>query len=613
MSDVIRLLPDSVANQIAAGEVIQRPASVIKELVENAVDAGADDIQIVVRDAGKTLIQVIDNGCGMTETDARLAFERHATSKIRGAEDLFALRTMGFRGEALPSICAISRVELRTKTADSDIGTKLIIEGSKVESQEICVCDQGSNFQVKNIFFNVPARRRFLSSDATELSNIVREFERMALANPNIRFRLDTGSRTIVLTSGSMLNRISELWKKNLKMQLIPVKVDLPILKIEGYISRPEFARRRNALQYLLVNGRNMRHPAFRNEILRCYENLIARDTQPCFFLSFTVDPSTIDVNIHPTKQDIKFQNEWDIRTVLSSAVKSALGKNAAMPSIDFSMAPLDVRPLKEGEKVSPPESGVDTNYNPFRQNKPHRLNTMKNWDRLYSDFMSASENNEDEKEREKIDVFDTSYTKTSDLMPIEEVDNSLPPMCIQCGNKYIATGSDKGIILIDAYRAQVKFLYEEFIKSASGKHPSVQRLVFPETVILDSPQQEALHVIEDDLRRLGIDIEYVEDSVWKILAFPPMMNSDSPAETFIAILDSMADEEQSPALENGIDRIALYMARASAIKGYRKMTETDMEHIVSKLFKLPDPAYTPDGKTIMVSIEGKRFENLFG
>ncbi len=313
MSDVIKLLPDSVANKIAAGEVVQRPASVIKELVENAVDAGASDIKIYIKDAGRTLIQVVDNGAGMSPIDARMAFERHATSKIKHADDLFRLHTMGFRGEALPSICAISQIEMRTRTQEEQMGSLLLINGSKVEKQEQCVCEKGTSLSVKNLFFNVPARRKFLKSDNVELMNIMREFERLALVNNHIHLSIDTGTRQIDLRQASFHQRINDIWKNNLKMQLLPVEVDTSLVKIHGYISRPEFARRRNALQFLIVNGRNMRHPYFHKGILSCFEGLIASDTQPCYFLKFEVDPSTIDVNIHPTKHEIKFEYEAEI------------------------------------------------------------------------------------------------------------------------------------------------------------------------------------------------------------------------------------------------------------------------------------------------------------
>lgn len=366
MIDIIRRLPDSVANQIAAGEVIERPASVIKELVENAVDAGADHIQIVVKDAGRTLIQVVDNGKGMSMTDARMAFERHATSKITAADDLFSLHTMGFRGEALPSICAISQTELFTQRRDDKIGTHLVLNGSKVESQEPAVCAPGSNFMVKNLFFNIPARRKYMKSDATELSAIMREFERMALVNNQIHFSFDSGSRKIDLRPGTFKQRIADIWKNNLNLQLLPLDVDTSLVKISGFISRPEFARRRNALQYLIVNGRNMKHPYFRKAILSAYEGLIATDTEPCFFIKFDVDPSTIDVNRSPQKQVIQFENESAIWPILKASVRAALGKFAAAPSIDFTVDPVDVAPLKRGEAPVTPGQDIDPTYNPF-------------------------------------------------------------------------------------------------------------------------------------------------------------------------------------------------------------------------------------------------------
>ncbi len=353
MSDIIRLLPDSVANQIAAGEVIQRPASVIKELVENAVDAGATDIRIFIRDAGRTLIQVVDNGKGMTETDARMAFERHATSKIAQADDLFTLHTMGFRGEALPSICAIAQIELKTRTADDQIGTRLVINASKVEMQEPSLCEPGSNIMVKNLFFNVPARRKFLKSDSVETANIMREFERLALVNNNIRLSIDRDGKTLDLRPGSFKQRIADIWKNNINLQLLPVEVDTSLVKISGFVSRPENARRRNALQYLIVNGRNMRHPYFHRAIISCYESLIPADSQPCYFIKFDVDPQTIDVNIHPTKNEIKFENEQQIWPILVAAVRASLGKFAAVPSIDFTDEAL---PLERRDSVRAPD-----------------------------------------------------------------------------------------------------------------------------------------------------------------------------------------------------------------------------------------------------------------
>ena len=368
MSDIIKLLPDSVANQIAAGEVIQRPASVIKELVENAIDAGATSIEIVLKDAGRTLIQVIDNGSGMSETDARLAFERHATSKIRNADDLFALHTMGFRGEALASIAAIAQVELRTRMKDAPMGTHLCINASQCESQEPDYCPSGCNFMIKNIFFNVPARRKFLKSNQVELSNIVREFEKLALVNYTTEFKLsNNGNMMYQLMGGdSFKQRIVSIFSKSLSQQLIPIEAETSVVKIYGFVSRPENARKRNYLQYLFVNGRHMRHPYFHKAIIQCFDQLISADSQPNYFLHFSVDPETIDVNIHPTKSEIKFENEQVIWQILFAAVKETLGKFSAVPTIEFDTEGDIEIPVGNTDDVEMPEIEFDPNYNPF-------------------------------------------------------------------------------------------------------------------------------------------------------------------------------------------------------------------------------------------------------
>ena len=337
MNDIIRQLPDSVANQIAAGEVIQRPASVIKELVENSIDAGADSVTIILKDAGRTLIQVIDNGSGMSDTDARMAFERHATSKISRADDLFTLNTMGFRGEALASIAAIAQVELRTMRRGETLGTRIVINGSRVESQEPEAGVPGSNMMVKNLFFNVPARRKFLKKDSVELSNIMREFERLALVNIGVDFTLISNDVTLhSLRRASLKQRIADLFGRSLDKQIVPLDTDTSIVRINGFIGLPENARKRNALQYLMVNGRNMRHPYFHKAIMQCYERLITADVQPNYFINLTVDPETIDVNIHPTKSEIKFENEQAIWQILTAAVRESLGRFNAAPAIDF-------------------------------------------------------------------------------------------------------------------------------------------------------------------------------------------------------------------------------------------------------------------------------------
>lgn len=630
MSDVIRLLPDSVANQIAAGEVIQRPASVLKELVENAVDAGATEIQIVIKDAGRTLIQVIDNGKGMSETDARLAFERHATSKINNASDLFSLQTMGFRGEALPSICAISQVELKTMPEGETKGTRLVISGSKVELQEPCICAKGSNFMVKNIFFNVPARRKFLKSDSVELSNIMREFERLALVNNNIKMSIDTGLKVHNFPIGSFKQRIGDIWKNNLNMQLVPIEVDTSLVKITGFVSRPEFARRRNPLQFLIVNGRNMRHPYFHKAIVACYDNLIASDTQPCYFIKFEVNPSTIDVNIHPTKNEIKFENEQQIWPILQASVKAALGKFAAVPSIDFDEDAMAVAPPRAGDFVEAPKIKIDTSYNPFNNPYDKRRATYSDggnrnigqeyrptkvsndWQKLYTKFVGEKKASTEEKSN----VIDFQQKVSSAQENIFSTD--VAPLCIQYSDKYIISPSRDGIMIIDQHRAHVRVLFERYLAMARKSQPSVQHVMFAELLELDEAQQLVFEGIEDDIRRLGFMIEYQEDNKWMITGVPTSIINKNPKDVILHIIDTV--NENSP--DYGTDdvltsdrllgKIALVMARSAAIQRGQKLSPTEMEHLMGELFRLENHLFTPTGNPIVKVISEQNIVSMF-
>lgn len=630
MDDVIRLLPDSVANQIAAGEVIQRPAAVIKELVENAADAGATDIKIYVKDAGKTLIQVIDNGRGMTETDARMAFERHATSKIKCADDLFSLHTMGFRGEALPSICSISQVELRTRTQDSQMGTRVVINGSQVECQEPCMCDKGTSISVRNLFFNHPARRKFLKSDAGELGHIMREFERMSLVNNKLHISIDTGSRLIDLRPGTMLQRINDLWKNNLNMQLIPIDVDTDLVKIQGYISRPEFARRRNALWHLIANGRHINHLKMHKVITGCFDNLIATDTQPCYFIKLEVDPAEIDINIHPSKNEVKLEREKEILSILGASVKAALGKFAATPQIDFDTDLVPVQPAGEGAPENPGIK-VPSGYNPFNigtdinytpENKPSYSqpssssgtsyngsgrNNVRNWDTLYTRFM----NRQEESAREKGDI--------EGVLPAIE-DNPLPPGkdCFQYAEKYIVTTTRSGILIIDQHRAHLKILYEDCLRNVRRMEVTSQRVLFPEIVQLEPEQQDALARVQQELSAIGFSLEYEEDNKWSIAAVPTMISQSDARETVLRILESVREESDSYGTEGNpvddiMERMALVMARSAAIVRGRKLSGTEMENLVGQLLSLPDPSLTPSGKLIFTILDEDRLKSLLG
>lgn len=620
MPDIIKLLPDSVANQIAAGEVIQRPASVIKELVENSIDAGATDIQIYIKDAGRTLIQVVDNGKGMTPTDARMAFERHATSKIREAADLFSLHTMGFRGEALPSICAISQIELRTRTVSDPIGTRLVINATKVENQESVACDAGANIMVKNLFFNVPARRKFLKSDNVELSNILREFERLALVNNSVRMKIDTGSRVIDLKPASFHQRIVDIWKNSLDLHLIPIEVDTSLVKISGYISRPEYARRRNPLQYLIVNGRNMRHPYFHKAITGCYEPLIAPDTQPCYFLKFTVDPESIDVNIHPTKNEIKFEYEQDIWPILQAAVKAALGKFGAVPSIDFSVDVLPSVPLEGSNKPVEPKISVPEDYNPFagalfngQTNKPTYSYPKKNnppsrWDNLYSEFIKGAhgfgDKNEEEKDKGTIPGF------SKEISPEQ--------LCLQFNDNYIVTTSREGVIIVDQRRAHIKILFEEYLSHIRSEEHSTQGVMFPDSIEIDQSQLDTFEEILPELNKIGFLIEYDSDKRWNITGVPSFAKNLNAREIVHRMIDSADDagvnygKDSRESFQRLPEKLALVMARGSAIHYGQKLTTEEMEHIVSKLFALPDPSFTPNGQKIFYMIELSSLQSIF-
>ena len=622
MSDIIRLLPDSVANQIAAGEVIQRPASVIKELVENAVDAGATDIRIVVKDAGKTLIQVADNGSGMSETDVRMAFERHATSKIKKADDLFTLRTMGFRGEALPSICAISEVEVRTRTADSQIGTRMVIVGSKVTEQEPCVCEKGTVISVRKIFFNVPARRKFLKSDNVELSNFMREFERLALVNNHIRLGIDNGTRQLDLRAASLRLRIEDIWKGTLKSDhLIPVDVDTSLVKIEGFVSRPEFARRRNPLQYLIVNGRNMRHPYFHKAIVSCYESLIASDTMPNYFVKFTVDPATIDVNIHPTKNEIKFEYEQQIWPILVSAVKTALGKYSAVPSIDFSADPVPLHPLRAGDMPTAPRVEYRDDYNPFASQRQRADRPASNWERLYDAFRNGG------RESELVDA-PVPERSAETTMPPQDGDgqqlfaesagvSEVAPLCMQYASKYIVTTTRDGLVIIDQHRAHVKILYEEYLQKIGKAEAVSQTVMFPEPIELDESQQTALGEVMDELRRIGFTLEYEEGTTWRVTAVPAMLKNAEPRDVIMRILDSVTADSVNYGKEGNVasglnERVALVMARSAAIRRGQKLTVTEMESITGSLFSMPDPSLTPSGNRIFSVLDETYIQRIF-
>ena len=633
MSDVIRLLPDSVANQIAAGEVIHRPASVIKELVENSVDAGATHIQIILKDAGRTLIQVVDNGCGMSDTDARLAFERHATSKISQAADLFALNTMGFRGEALASIAAIAQVDLRTMRRGESVGTRLIINGSKVESQEPEACQPGSNMMVKNLFFNVPARRKFLKKDSVELSNILREFERLALVNPELEFTLVHNDSVLhQLLRGSLKQRIGDLFGKSLEKQIIPVETETSIVKVTGFVGLPECARKRNALQYFFVNGRNMRHPYFHKAVMQCYEQLIPSDEQPNYFLNFEVAPDSIDVNIHPTKNEIKFENEQSIWQILVAAIKESLGKFNAVPSINFDAEDMPDIPAFTPDANAQHGIELDLSYNPFASTPvsstpkssgggtPSSWRRETNavtgdWEKLYANFTGKRDDSIENIRASAINEIDAIVD-----IPEEEVivqskldieSDEVVQNLMQIKNRYILSPSKSGLMVVDQHRAHVRILYDRYMDLAQLGAMSTQRVIFPEVLQLSSSQNAIMESINEEVSAVGFDVSYLGDNSWSINGVPSVIDGVNTRDAILQMIESVTEsgEEIGAGLR---EKIALSMARAASIKVGQSLTQADMEHLMSDLFKLATPNYTPDGKLVVSIISIDDLHRLF-
>lgn len=600
MPDIIHLLPDSVANQIAAGEVIQRPASVVKELVENSIDAKATRIDVLITDAGKTCIQIVDNGCGMSETDARLAFERHATSKISKASDLFCLHTMGFRGEALPSIAAVSQVELRTKMSEEKLGVCLSIEGSKVVDQQPVACDVGANFMVKNLFFNIPARRRFLKSNQTEFNNIVAEFEKIVLAHPEVRFSLVNNDSVVYdLPSGTYLQRIADVFGKRMNQQLLHIEVDTSIVRIKGFVGTPESSRKKGAKQFFFVNGRYMRHPYFGRAVMLAYDRLIPPDEQVPYFVYFDIDPSRIDVNIHPTKAEIKFEDEQEVFQILMASVKEAVGKFDVAPQLDFgSSATPDEIPVYDPRKksVEQPSITLEGGYNPFENSAPPRNSAPRNWQKLFDGISSHNE------------------VSQEDIIPdVVEPKNPVLGRSLehfQYKQRYIMTSVHSGLMVIDQHRAHVRILYERFLKNLSERKCAGERLIFPETVKLTPVESSALAASAGEIIAAGFDISDLGDGSFAINALPAGTETLNATEL---LKDVLAETDGKTGIKEEIDKhIALVLARHAAISVGLELGDKEMGGMIDELFATSSPKYTPDGKLVVAIIPQEKIEGLF-
>lgn len=657
MNDIIQLLPDSVTNQIAAGEVIQRPASVIKELVENSIDAGATLINVVCVDSGRTSIQVTDNGKGMSETDARLSFERHATSKIRQADDLFNLHTMGFRGEALASIAAVAQVELRTRRPDDDLGTALTIAGSRFVSQEPVQCPVGCNFTISNLFYNVPVRRKFLKSNTTELNNIVTAFERIALVYPDVAFTLYNNQTELYnLKAGGLRQRIVDVIGKKINQHLLPIDIDTTMCKISGFVGKPESARKKGARQFFFVNGRYMKHPYFHKAIMTAYERLVPEGEQIPYFIYFTVNPTDIDVNIHPTKTEIKFENEQTVWQILTAAVRDAVGMFNDVTAIEFDtegqpdIPALGAMPQAD---ISAPKVQYNPAYNPFNESSAQRSSAAPdNWEQLYEGLSSAHSRqqsapslfgndtggviqsrsniankpfadngivlskgfskpdglNAESAEFNALSADTDMLSASTEPSPLEEKS----PTHYQYKGRYIMTSVKSGLMIIDQYRAHTRILYEGYIEQMQKRRPSSQKPLFPDTIHFSASDKVVVEAVMPELQNIGFELTPNEEGDYTITAVP----SGLDGLDYVALVQDLvasAREKTTSAIDDINHSIALELARNAAVTYGQVLTNAEMENIVNSLFACSNFSYTPDGKKILTMLRQTDLEQLFG
>ena len=620
MSDIIQLLPDSVANQIAAGEVIQRPASVVKELVENAIDAGASNINVIIVDAGRTSIQVIDDGKGMSETDARLSFERHATSKIRKADDLFSLHTMGFRGEALASIAAVAQIDLKTRMEGEDLGTQLTISGSRFVGQEPCACPVGSNFTVENLFFNVPARRKFLKSNTTELNNIITAFERIVLVYPQISFTLHSnGTELFNLRSCSYRQRIVEVFGKRLNQDLLPIGVDTSLCRIHGFVGKPESARKKVLQQYFFVNERYMKHAYFHKAVMTAFDRLIPQGEQIPYFLYFEVPAENIDVNIHPTKTEIKFENEQAIWQILLASVKEAVGKFNDVPSIDFDTeGKPDIPVFNPNGSTSVPKISFNPQYNPFKQSsQPQRTANTESWESLYSGLETNTETPQTElfgQEDTPIGNVDNGETIISSVATAPDATAMIEdksPTHYQYKGSYIMTAVKSGLMIINQHRAHVRILYEAYLRQLSEHKVHSQKVLFPEMVQFSVSDSVILEHILPEMTEMGFQLDNLGGGSYAVNGVPAGIEGLN-AVTLITDMVAAAIESGTHVKEEIDHVLALSLARNAAIPQGQVLSNSEMESIVNELFPCSNVNYTPSGTPIIAIMQQHDIEHLF-
>lgn len=620
MADIIQLLPDHVANQIAAGEVVQRPASVVKELLENAIDAGSTNIKLIIKDAGKTLVQVIDNGKGMSVTDARLSFERHATSKIRSADDLFKLNTKGFRGEALASIAAIAHVELKTKQEQDTVGISIIIAGSDITTQDVVVTPNGTSISVKNLFFNIPARRNFLKSNSVELRHIIDEFHRVALAHPNIAFIMyNNGSETFNLPVSNYRQRIVNIFGNKTNEKLVPVEEDTEILKISGFVGKPEYAKKTRGEQYFFVNDRFIKSAYLNHAITSAFDGLLKNGTHASYFLNLTVNPQTIDINIHPTKTEIKFDDEHTLYALLRSAVKHSLGQFNIAPVLDFERdSNLDTPYNYNQAKPSTPSVEVDRSFNPFKQetsfkhqdaqlkHASYKKELSASWEGLYVGLESKTNNNKQSFSEVQFETEAHTASVFSDDNQVEQLHTTY-----QLHNKYIVSTIKSGMLVMDQHRAHQRVLYEDFLKHITVKQSVSQQLLFPLELHFTKQEVAIIKELKNDLESTGFLFSNFLDETIEITGVPVGV-PESEVSIILEQLISDVENEVPDSHFSTTDLLAKSMAKSLAIKTGQSLQKDEQEHLVNKLFACKEPNVSPTNKTTFITMSVDELDKKF-
>jgi len=611
MSDIIQLLPDSVANQIAAGEVVQRPASAVKELLENAIDAGSTSIKLVIKDAGKTLIQVIDNGCGMSETDARMSFERHATSKIKKATDLFAIQTKGFRGEALASIAAIAHVEMKTRQIGEDLGTKIIIEGSKLKTQEPCSCSYGTSFSVKNLFFNIPARRQFLKSDGIEMKHIIDEFQRVVLTHPNIAFELIHNENTVFkLIEGSLKQRIVGVFGDRYNQRLVPIEENTDFLNVHGFIGKPEFAKKTSGEQFFFVNNRYIKSHYLHHAVMNAYRELLPQKMHPMYLIYLEIDPAEIDINIHPTKTEIKFRDEKSIYAILHATIKRGLGVFNITPTLDFEQEnSFNITPLQEGQQIKQPKIRVNRDFNPFDidpkrsgglASKFNQKPDTSNWQEMYK----ITEEVSFEDERKAASSLFSSYEE-------EEGQKAKNQTIFQLQSKFLVTSIKSGLVVIHQERAHQRILFEQNLSALEQGSNAVQQLLFPQTMDLNPADFELIRTHLYELNALGLQLEEFGKGTYKATGIPAQSKMDNPVKLIEDFLDQLKNSVGNLSLGMH-EKVAFALARSMSIKTGTTLNDQEKDHLVNELFACQNPNFSANGKSIVSKFSLEEINSKF-